>query len=160
MSPEENKDLVRRYWEILNQGNLDILDEVYTVDFVWHLPDQDIRGLEESKQVTSMYLSAFPDMRFIAEEVIAEGDKVVTRVKFRGTHRGELMLIAPTERQIELKIIFIHRIEGGKIVEMWEMYDNLSFMRELGVFPPRPEVLARTVIHQAEKLRSRLRSKR
>ena len=160
MLPEENKDLVRRYWEILNQGNLDLLNEVYSADFVWHLPDQDIQGLEEAKQVTSIYLSAFPDMRFIAEDVITEGDKVVTRVKFRGTHRGELMLIAPTDRQIELEVIFIHRIEEDKIVEMWEMYDNVSFMRQLGVFPPRPEVIARTLIHQAKKLRSRLRCNR
>ena len=160
MSIEENKDLVRRYWEILNQGNLDLIDEMYSADFVWHQPDQDIRGVEEGKRVTYMYLSAFPDMRFIAVDAIAEGNEVVTRVKFRGTHRGELMLIGPTNRQIELEIIFIHRIEGGKIVEMWEMYDNLNFMRELGVFPPRPEVIARTFIHQAKKLRSWLRSKR
>ena len=132
---EENKDLARRSWEMLvNDQNPDSIDELYTPDFVWHEPDQDIRGFEEARQFLSTYLTAFPDMRVSVEEAIAEGDKVVTRWTIRGTHQGELEEFGPpTGKQIEIKGITIHRIEDGKIAEEWERYDNLSIMQQLGL---------------------------
>jgi steroid delta-isomerase-like uncharacterized protein len=133
---EENKALARRSWEeIVNQQNLDAIDELYAPDFVWHEPEGDIRGSEQAKQFVTTYLSAFPDLNVTVEDVIAEGDKVVSRVRFRGTHQGELTGIAPTQRQVEFEDITIHRIEGGKIVEEWERYDNLGIMQQLGVAP-------------------------
>jgi steroid delta-isomerase-like uncharacterized protein len=130
---EENKDLARHSWEMLvNQQNPDAIDELYTPNFVWHEPDEDIQGSEEARKFLGMYLSAFPDMRVTVEDVIAEGDKVVSRWTIRGTHRGEMMGIAPTDEQIEIKGITIHRIEGGKIAEEWERYDNLGVMQQLG----------------------------
>jgi ketosteroid isomerase-like protein len=71
---EENKALARRSWEAAD--NLDILDEVYAPDFVWHDPDQDIRGHEEARQFVTMYKTAFPDLSATVEDEIAEGDKV------------------------------------------------------------------------------------
>ena len=137
---EENKDLARRSWEMLvNQQNPDAIDELYTSNFVWHEPDQDIQGTEEARQFLSTYLSAFPDMHVSVEDVIAEGDKAVTRWTISGTHQGELMGIAPTNEQIEIKGITIHRIEGDKIAEEWERYDNLGIMQQLGVVPDEPE---------------------
>jgi steroid delta-isomerase-like uncharacterized protein len=131
---EENKDLARRSWDVLE--NQDILDEVYATDLVWHEPDQDIRGLEEARQFVSMYKSAFPDLNFTVEDVIAEGEKVVTRYTVRGTHQGETEEFGPpTGRQVELEGITIHRIEDGKIVEEWEGYDNLSVLQQLGLVP-------------------------
>jgi steroid delta-isomerase-like uncharacterized protein len=132
---EENKDLARRSWEMLvNQQNPDAIDELYTPNFVWHEPDQDIQGSEEARQFLNTYLSAFPDMHVSVEEVIAEGDKAVTRWTIRGTHQGELEEFGPpTGRQIEIKGITIHRIEDGKIAEEWERYDNLSIMQQLGL---------------------------
>jgi hypothetical protein len=91
---EENKALARRSWELLR--NLDLIDEIYSPDLVWHEPDQDIRGVEEAKQFVGTYLSAFPDMHATVQDVIAEGDKAVTRWTIRGTHQGELMGVAPT----------------------------------------------------------------
>jgi steroid delta-isomerase-like uncharacterized protein len=133
MSAEENKDLARRSWEMLvNQQNPDAIDELYTPNFVWHEPDEDIQGPEEARRFLGMYLSAFPDMRVSVEDEIAEGDKVVTRWTIRGTHRGELMGMDPTDEQVEIKGITIHRIEGGRIAEEWERYDNLSVMQQLG----------------------------
>ncbi|HVF03141.1 MAG TPA: ester cyclase [Rubrobacteraceae bacterium] len=134
---EENKDLARRSWEMLvNEQNPDSIDELYTPDFVWHEPDQDIQGFEEARQFLSTYLTAFPDMRVSVEEAIAEGDKVVTRWTIRGTHQGELEEFGPpTGKQIEIKGITIHRIEDGKIAEEWERYDNLSIMQQLGLVP-------------------------
>ncbi len=134
---EENKALVRRAWENGNQQNLDAFDEVYSVDAVWHEPDQDLQGLEEIKQFSGVYWQAFPDLSFTAEDVIAaEGDKVVTRWTARGTHQGEIEELGPpTGRHVELKAITIHRIEDSKIVEEWEQYDNLGFLQQLGLAP-------------------------
>ncbi len=134
MSTEENKDLARHSWELVR--NWDILDEVYAADLVWHEPDQDVRGIEEARQFVSMYLSAFPDLHATVEDVIAEGDKVVTRWTIRGTHQGEIEEFGPpTGKQIEFEGITIHRIEGGKIVEEWSRYDILSIMQQLGLAP-------------------------
>ena len=129
---EENKVLSRRAWEeIVNQQNLDAIDEIYTADCVWHQPDQDLQGSEQAWQFLVMYLSAFPDTHVSVEDVIAEGDKVVTRIRLRGTHRAELMGMAPTEKPIEVKGITIHRIEGDKIVEQWQSHDDLGLMQQI-----------------------------
>ena len=131
---EENKALALRAWEASN--NPDIIDEVYTPDLVWHEPDQDIRGSEEAKQFASSFFEAFPDLNTTVEDVIAEGDKVVTRWTIRGTHQGEIEEFGPpTGKQAELQGISIHRIADGKIVEEWNRYDNLSLLQQLGLAP-------------------------
>jgi steroid delta-isomerase-like uncharacterized protein len=131
---EDAKALARRPWEeIVNQANLEAIDEIYPADIVWHVPEGDIQGSEQVKHFVGMYLSAFPDINVTVEDVIVEGEKAVTRWTMRGTHQGELMGIAPTGRHIEVEGITIHRIEGGKIVEEWERYDNLSVMHQLGL---------------------------
>jgi steroid delta-isomerase-like uncharacterized protein len=83
-----------------------------------------------------MFKTAFPDMSATVEDVVAEGDKVVTRVTLRGTHQGEVEEFGPpTGRQVEAKGITIHRIDGGKIVEEWNSWDNMSLMQQLGLVP-------------------------
>jgi predicted ester cyclase len=130
---EENKDLVRRSWAT---ESTDVLDETYTPDAVWHLPDQDIRGVEDFKQYVATYQNAFPDLNVSVEDEIAEGDKVVNRFTLRGTHQGESEVLGPpTGRQMERKGMTISRIEGGKIVEEWQAFDNLSFLQRLGLAP-------------------------
>ena len=122
---EENKALVQRSWEIVNQERLDVvnqerLDEFYPPDVVWHMPEQELRGIEEAKQFVSSFLEAFPDISFSVEDLIAEGDKVVSRYTARGTHQGETEEFGPpTGRQFEQEGITVHRIEDGKIVEEW-----------------------------------------
>jgi predicted ester cyclase len=136
MSAEQNKAIALRTSEIVNQKNPDLIEECYPPDFVWHGPDQDIRGYEQAKQLSSTFLAAFPDAQITDEDVIAEGEKVVRRYTTHATHQGETEMFGPpTGRQIELKGITIHRIEGGKIVEEWESYDNLSMMKQLGFAP-------------------------
>ena len=130
---EENKTLARPSWEIVNQHNPDLIDEMYAPDFVWHEPDQDIHGSEEAKQFVSTFFKAFPDLNVTVEDEIAEGDKVATRWTIRGTHQGDLEGISSTGKQIELQDITIHRIDGDKIVEEWERYDNLGLMQQLSV---------------------------
>ena len=136
MSAEENKNLALRSWEIVNQRNPDLIEEFYSPDFVWHEPDQDIRGYEQAKQFVSSFFEAFPDISITIDDVIAEGDQAVSRYTIRGTHLGETEEFGPpTGRQFELQGITIHRFENGKIVEEWEGYDNLSVLQQLGLAP-------------------------
>ena len=136
MSAEENKNLALRSWEIVNQRNPDLIEEFYPPEFVWHEPDQDIRGYEQAKQFVSSFFEAFPDITISVDDVIGEGDQAVTRYTIRGTHRGETEEFGPpTEKQMELEGITIHRFEDGKIVEEWERYDNLSVLQQLGLAP-------------------------
>jgi steroid delta-isomerase-like uncharacterized protein len=110
---------------VFNQRNLDALYEVNAADAVWHQPDQDLQGLEEVKRRLARPFEAFPDLNVSVENVIAEGDKLVIRYTIRGTHQGETEEFGPpTEKQMELKGITMHRFEGCKIVEEWERYDR------------------------------------
>jgi steroid delta-isomerase-like uncharacterized protein len=138
---EENKTVVRRQEEeIFTQGNLDAANEIYAPNYVGHDPTnpEDIRGLEAAKQAAADYRKAFPDLQVTVEDVIAEGDKVAIRVRFRGTHQGEMEGIAPTGRRVECTGIVISRLEGGKIAEDWANFDDLGMMQQLGVIP-KPE---------------------
>jgi steroid delta-isomerase-like uncharacterized protein len=136
MSTEENKALALRSWEIVNQRNPELIEEFYPPEFVWHEPDRDIRGYEQAKQFVSSFFEAFPDINISVEDVIGEDDQVVSRYTIRGTHQGETEEFGPpTEKQMELGGITIHRFEDGKIVEEWERYDNLSVLQQLGLVP-------------------------
>jgi steroid delta-isomerase-like uncharacterized protein len=136
MSTEENKNLARRSWEIVNQRDPDLIEEFYPPEFVWHEPDRDVQGYEQAKQFVSSFFEAFPDISISVEDVIGEGDQVVSRYTLRGTHQGETEEFgSPTNKQMELGGITIHRFEEGKIVEEWERYDNLSVLQQLGLAP-------------------------
>ena len=138
MSTEENKALERWFLEELyNKRNLAVLDEVIATDYVYHGPGgQELKGLEVVKQGAPTYPNAFPDLHLTVEEMVAEGDKVVYRFTARGTHKGDLMGIAPTGKQVTLTGIVISRIVGGKIVEDWESIDQLPMLQQMGVVPP------------------------
>jgi len=135
MSAEENKALVRRAWDGVSQGNLDVIEEVYAHDLVWHESDEDIHGVEAARQFVTIYLDAFPDMRITVEDLIAEGDKVTSRWTAHGTHQGELLGIPPSGNQVTITGITIHRIEDDRIAEEWEMPDNLGMMQQIGAIP-------------------------
>jgi predicted ester cyclase len=141
MSAEQNKVNSRRFLEdAANKGNLDLIDEIADPNCVIHQPDgvggNDLRGREALKQLVKMYYAAFPDLRFTVEDQIAEGDKVVTRWSSEGTHKGELMGIAPTGKHAAgVTGISIDRYSGGKFVEGWGNWDTLGLMQKLGVIP-------------------------
>ena len=137
MSTEENKALVRRLIEeAWNEGNLATIDEILSPDYVLHIDAPGPPGREGYKQDVTMHRTAFPDLRFTIEDMVAEGDKVVLRATLRGTHKGEYIGIAPTGKQITLTAISIRRIEGGQIAEEWVELDMLGLMQQLGVVPP------------------------
>ena len=117
---EKNKALVRRFLEARVKGDLDVLDELMTPDFVSHsklLPDQ-APGREGQIWVTAQFCAAVSNASVHFEDQIVQGDKVVTRCVVHATHdRGELMGLAPSGRELTYKPVGIHRIEGGKIAE-------------------------------------------
>jgi steroid delta-isomerase-like uncharacterized protein len=134
--PEENEALVRRYFEeIWNKGNLELIDELFTTNFVRHGPvgtEGEVRSLEGFKGLVSSYRSGLPDLQIPIEDLIAEGDRVVTRWTAYGTHQGELLGNAPTGNQATVTGILVDRVSGGKIEEEWVAYDTLHFMQQIG----------------------------
>ena len=136
MSTEENKALVRRWFEEFNQQSLAGIAEDCASDYVVHgVPpgmSPDLAGL---KQWCSAMWLAFPDAHMVVVDLIAEGDKVVQRVTLRGTHQGELMGIPPTGKQVSFTGIVIDRFKDGKFVETWGNFDNLGLMQQLGAIP-------------------------
>ena len=132
MSVEENKALIRRgVEEGWNKQNLDIVDELAASDVVHH--NLKTRGLEAFKQHIADGITAFPDVHMTIEDMIAEGDKVVVRYTFRGTQQGETQGIPPTGKHVTVPGIFICRCADGKIVEEWDIWDDLSLLEQLGV---------------------------
>jgi steroid delta-isomerase-like uncharacterized protein len=136
MSIEENKAVVRRFYEEWNKQNLSVVEELVAPHWVCHgtgaFPDYDRAG---GKHFLTALWTAFPDARIAVEDLIAEGDKVVSRLTIRGTHRGEYMGIPPTGKQASLTGIEIDRIEDGKFVESWPSRDDLGFLQQLGAIP-------------------------
>jgi steroid delta-isomerase-like uncharacterized protein len=137
MSTEENKALVQRsYDEFFNKANLALVEQFHTGDFTGHIPGlPPIQGLEALKYIASGYLQAVPDLRITVEDMVAEGDKVMTRVYWSGTHKGEFIGIPATGRQVRVIGMYEYRIAGGKIAEWWDFSDNLGLMQQLGVVP-------------------------
>ncbi len=137
VSAEDNKALVRRVVdEVQSGGNIDLIDEICSSEFVNHsIPPGIPPDCEGLKILTAMFRGAFPDSYFTVEDMVAEGEKVATRKTFHGTHEGEFMGIPPSGRAVSMGLIDIVRISDGRVVEHWSMGDTLGLMQQLGVIP-------------------------
>ena len=139
MSIDDNKDLVRRFYREIDAGNLDALDELVAEDYLDHSPPPfpgiDASGREGLKQAFRLFWDATPGTHEI-EDQIAEGDKVVTRLTARGTHRGDLPGIPVTGNEMCMTATVIHRIANGRLVEKWSDKDVLAMLQQLNVIPP------------------------
>jgi steroid delta-isomerase-like uncharacterized protein len=138
VSAEENKAMVRRFVEeAWNKGNLSVIDEMFSPDWVEHDPDrpEDLRGLGDAKRRVEEVRNAFPDLQVTLEDLIAEGEKVASRSTVRGTHQGQLLGIPPTGKPMDITAIRIYRFSGGKFVEIWHQPDTLGMIRQLGLIP-------------------------
>jgi steroid delta-isomerase-like uncharacterized protein len=137
VSTEENKAVFRRYVEELgNEGKLELADEIFD-RYLAHQSDGSVleRGPEDVKRFMGEFREAFPDFHSTVEDQIAEGDRVVTRWRMRGTHEGEFRGIAPTGNKLDITGIGIFRFSDGKVVESWDNFDQLGMMRQLGAIP-------------------------
>jgi steroid delta-isomerase-like uncharacterized protein len=134
-----NKAISKRlFTEGMNEGKLEVIDELVAPNWVDHDPSNppDLPpGAQGLKQLMSMYRAAFPDMVMTIEEQIAEGDKVVSRWVAKGTHNGDLAGIPPTGKQVTVTGIFIDRISGGQIQESWANWDALGMLQQVGAVP-------------------------
>ncbi len=108
MSAEQNKAVVRRFFDAINHGNLDVLDQVLAPDF--RTQGDNEGGRDGEKQLWQQLRTEAPDTHLSVEEMIAEGDKVVTRWSARGTYRGQ---------PVQVTGIHIHQLADGKIIEAW-----------------------------------------
>ena len=131
---KDNKAIMRQFWDVWEQGNIDLLDDLLAPEYINHtLATPDLpSGPEGVKEVVSMFRSGIPDLRVAIEDMIAEGDRVATRYALEGTHRGDLFGVAPTGRALSIKSMTVERLSGGKIIEHWRVTDELDMMRQLG----------------------------
>lgn len=136
MSTEENKAIVRRLIEeAYNKGNLAVVDEYTSADFVHHAAAQEFKGPEGVKQLVTTLRTAFPDMHQTIEQMVAEGDIVVHRFTMTGTFTGELSGIAPTGKKFTVAMAGFTRLAGGKQVEGWAYGDSNTMNQQLGISP-------------------------
>jgi steroid delta-isomerase-like uncharacterized protein len=136
---EANKRISRRVAEEgFSQGNVDVFDEIVAENFVNHdpgVPPELPPGREGLKALARLYKGAFPDTQLTVEDQIAEGDRVVSRYSVRGTHEGDFAGLPATGKQVTVTGITIDRIEGGKIVESWNEFNQLGLLQQLGLVP-------------------------
>jgi steroid delta-isomerase-like uncharacterized protein len=140
-----NKDVSRRFTELFSSGDEALADSLLSPGVVFHgtAGDGELRGVDAMKQFVAAYRRAFPDARSTVEDQVAEGDKVVTRWRARGTHRGQLGPIAPSGHEFVMDGITIERIADGRIAEVWVARDELGLLSQLGVLPQaEPETIA------------------
>ena len=131
---EQNKEVVKRYWDgKWNARNPGILDELMKPDVVYHGTSMEMHGVEEYKQVYNMYRSGLHDTQITIEELIAEGDKVMTRLSMSAVHKGDLGGIPPTGKSMTSTVFTVFRLVDGKIAEEWEILDELGMMHQLGM---------------------------
>jgi ketosteroid isomerase-like protein len=128
--------VLRQHHELWSKGHVGLVDELYTQDFIGHHPGEpDWTGPESVKLSVTTIREAFPDFAETVEDVVAAGDRVVTRFTSSGTHLGELGGIAPTGRRMAMSEMAIFRLAGGRIVEQWGQLDRLGMFQQLGVVP-------------------------
>ena len=137
MSIEENKSIVRRFFEVgPSKGDLDAANELLAPGFVLHVPlpcSPGVRGIDE---VVSACRAAFQDLQVTVEDMVTEGDMVAARFTARGVHNGAFMGLPPTGKPITMTGIEIFRLENGKIAELWGEANLLGLMQQLGILPP------------------------
>lgn len=132
---DRNKEVVRRFFAELDDGNLDVVDELVSDDYVDHDPPP-FPGLADGraglKQAAEMFWNATPGHHVI-EDLMADGDKVIVRLRGVGKHEGELAGIPPSGNDLDVKAVAIYRIENGKIAEHWSALDSATLLQQLGV---------------------------
>lgn len=138
MSEEKNKAIVRRFLqESINLGNLEVIDELLTADYIAHDPNAPGGKLdrEAEKQSTAMFRNGIANLQETIEDIIAEGDRVMVRVTVHGKHQGELWGLPPTGKEIFGEGIALYRVVDGSIRESWVYRDALGLFQQLGAPP-------------------------
>jgi steroid delta-isomerase-like uncharacterized protein len=133
---ETNRRVVERYFEeAWNKGNVDVLDEIIAPHYINHSPGMPNPkpGAEGLKPIVLGLRKAFPDLRFVVQDMIVTEDRVAVRCTMYGTHLGDFFGLPATRRRVEVRQFQIERMENGQIVEHWRQSDDLGMMRQLGL---------------------------
>jgi predicted ester cyclase len=145
---DHNKQLIIRFFdEVWNQRQLEIAGDIFDVEcHSFQLGSgapmiSTPRGPEAIKRHIAEWLSGFPDLTCTIEQMISEGDRVSTMLAMDGTHAGEWLGIPPSGKRINIRLMTIHRIRGGKIIEDWVIVESLGFFQQLGILPPTSDFL-------------------
>jgi len=137
MGVEGNKACVRRYVEeVLNKGNMEVVDDCFSPDWVYRGPFGEYKGPEAFKQMIAMMRKAFPDLHYTFDDMIGEGDKLAARFTMTGTFKGEFMGMAPTSKQIKMTGAYFYRFKDGKEVEAVPFIDSAVMYQQMGITPP------------------------
>jgi steroid delta-isomerase-like uncharacterized protein len=134
VSGEDAKDLIRRLFEdVLNGGKLALLDQLIGGAYIEHNPSPNqAAGAAGVRARIAALRAAFPDVRFALEELIAEGPIVAARYRWQGTHKGPFLGIAPTGRRLSVRGMDFYRVEGGRVLEHWDLSDEFGMLTQLG----------------------------
>ena len=142
-SVEQNEAVVHQVLALIDERNLDEAFELYALDYIYHGPGgQELRGRDSIRGLWEVFLVGLPDLHSTIEDMVSAGDKVVLRWRIEGTHTGEFLGVAPTNRKISLDVTEIFRIADGQLAEAWDQYDRLGLMQQLGTIPMPEEAAA------------------
>jgi predicted ester cyclase len=145
---EANKAVYRRMVdEVVNQGNFDVVEELFDPSYVDHgAPPGMPEGLEGVKWIFGAFRAGFPDVKFTIDDMVSQGDVVATLVHGEGTQTGPFMNIPPTGKHARWRSVGFFRVRDGKIVEHWGIPDMLGLLIQLGVIPPPPAESAKGTV--------------
>jgi len=134
---ERNKTLSRAFLEeAINQGDMSAMERYTAPNYVEHqVPAGMASDPEAMQKMMGMMMQAFPDLRYTVEDLVAEGDKTVSRVTASATHQGEYMGVAPTNKQVKWEEIHISRWVDGKLAEHWGVMDMVGLLQQIGAMP-------------------------
>lgn len=136
MTLEENKELIRRWLGAIHTHDPDVADTFLAPDYVGHFGGPEpVRGREGWKNLVGEFITGFPDGQGTLEDIVAEGDRVMVRETWRGTHLGMFANTPPTGRKVAFQGIAISRIAGGQIVEEWVELDEFGLLQQIGAIP-------------------------
>lgn len=139
---QDNKEYAHRFnEEVWGQYNFDAIDRLVADDFVGHNParPEPVRGVDGVREVAETLHTAFPDCEVELEQVIADGDWIAQRITATGTHEGGFVGVEPTGKQVELTGMSVTRLQDGRWVEGYELWDVFGLFQQLGVTGPPGE---------------------
>lgn len=134
MSVQANKAAVLQGWQSATNGDLEGLAAMYHADVLYHgMAGEEIRGRDAVMAMLGGYFTDFPDLTAEVEDVFGEGDRVFTRVRITGRNTGEFMGMAATGKRVEIRwLMNAARVQNGKVIEEWEIFDRMDMMAQLG----------------------------
>ena len=133
----DKKTTMRRFnEEVIGGGNLELVDEFTTEDFVDHeVPPGSPGGREGVKSFVSMFRQGFPDLTAEVEQLLEDGDHGIVRATFSGTHDGDFMGVPASGKKVSFQTVDVVRFDGDRVAEHWGVTDVMSLMQQIGAIP-------------------------